>query len=83
MRVKEGLLQNGSAKAHNDENIETIFAGTWTPDEQADAKAGPVSDEPIHEEIAKLAYSYWEERSRQNGSPEEDWPRAAGELRKR
>ena len=35
------------------------------------------------DEIALLAYSYWEERGRPEGSPEEDWYRAETELRKR
>ena len=33
--------------------------------------------------IARLAYFYWEERGRQDGSPEQDWLRAEAELRKR
>jgi hypothetical protein len=36
-----------------------------------------------HERIALLAYSYWEERGCQGGSPEEDWHRAAAEVRSR
>jgi len=36
---------------------------------------------PSHEEIAVLAYSYWEARGYQGGSPEEDWFRAEQELR--
>jgi len=36
---------------------------------------------PSHEEIAALAYSYWEARGCQGGSPEEDWLRAEQELR--
>jgi hypothetical protein len=32
------------------------------------------------EEIARLAYSYWEARGRQHGSPNEDWFRAEREL---
>jgi len=35
---------------------------------------------PTHEEIAKLAYSYWEARGCQGGSPEDDWARAEQEL---
>ncbi|MBS1857167.1 MAG: DUF2934 domain-containing protein [Acidobacteria bacterium] len=35
---------------------------------------------PAHEEIARLAYSYWEARGGQGGSPEEDWARAEREL---
>ena len=33
------------------------------------------------EEIARLAYSYWEARGYQGGSPEEDWLRAEQQLR--
>jgi hypothetical protein len=31
--------------------------------------------------VASLAYSYWEARGRQGGSPEADWLRAEQELR--
>ena len=42
----------------------------------------PMEDEsPSHDEIAVLAYSYWEARGCQGGSPEEDWFRAEQELR--
>lgn len=34
------------------------------------------------EEIARLAYSYWEARGFQGGSPEQDWFRAEEELRR-
>jgi Protein of unknown function (DUF2934) len=36
---------------------------------------------PTFEEIAALAYSYWEARGCQGGSPESDWLRAEQELR--
>jgi hypothetical protein len=36
---------------------------------------------PSHEEIARLAYTFWEARGCQGGSPEEDWLRAEAELR--
>jgi hypothetical protein len=32
-----------------------------------------------HEEVARIAQSYWEARGRQGGSPEEDWYRAERE----
>lgn len=32
-------------------------------------------------DIAELAYSYWEARGYQGGSPEEDWLRAEQQLR--
>ena len=35
---------------------------------------------PSFEEIELLAYSYWEARGYQSGSPEEDWLRAEREL---
>jgi hypothetical protein len=41
------------------------------------------SAQPSHGEIAALAYSYWEARGRQGGSPAEDWLRAERELRQR
>ena len=40
----------------------------------------PVSN-PAFEEIAQLAYCYWEARGYQGGSPEQDWLRAEHELR--
>jgi hypothetical protein len=33
------------------------------------------------EEIARLAYSYWEARGGEGGSPEDDWFRAEQEVR--
>jgi hypothetical protein len=35
------------------------------------------------EEVARLAYSYWEARGYQGGSPLEDWLRAENELREK
>ena len=35
-----------------------------------------------HEEIARLAYSFWEQRGCPQGSPEEDWFRAEEEIRR-
>ena len=36
-----------------------------------------------HEEIARLAYAYWEARGRQGGSALEDWLSAEHELMRR
>jgi hypothetical protein len=41
------------------------------------------SYEPTFEEVSRLAYTYWEARGSQGGSPEEDWLRAEQELRVR
>jgi Protein of unknown function (DUF2934) len=38
---------------------------------------------PTQEEIANLAYSYWEARGSQGGSAQEDWLRAERELVKK
>jgi hypothetical protein len=38
---------------------------------------------PSHEDIAVLAYSYWEARGRQGGSALEDWLRAEREISQR
>ena len=35
---------------------------------------------PTHEEVARLAYDYWEARGRPLGSPEEDWFRAEQDV---
>jgi hypothetical protein len=35
---------------------------------------------PAHEEIARLAYHFWEARGRPLGSPEEDWFAAEQDL---
>jgi hypothetical protein len=39
--------------------------------------------EIAYEEIARLAYSYWEARGSEEGSADEDWARAEEELRRR
>jgi hypothetical protein len=38
---------------------------------------------PTEEQISELAYSYWEARGGQGGSPWEDWFRAEQELKGR
>lgn len=38
---------------------------------------------PTYDEIARLAYSYWEARGGQGGSPWDDWFRAEQELKRR
>lgn len=37
----------------------------------------------LREEIAKMAYTLWESRGRQNGSPVEDWLQAEQEVLRR
>jgi hypothetical protein len=49
----------------------------------AAAVAQAATMEPTYEQIATLAYLYWEARGCQGGCPEEDWLRAEQELRSR
>jgi Protein of unknown function (DUF2934) len=46
-------------------------------------KAADEISAPTHNEIADLAYEYWEARGGQGGSPWEDWFRAEQELLRR
>lgn len=69
-------------KKHTATQAETSPAPTV---ESFTAEPAPVapSSEPTYEEISQLAYTYWEARGCQGGSPEEDWLRAELELRSR
>lgn len=40
----------------------------------------PLVYHPTHEETERLAYSIWEKRARSEGSAEDDWFKAEGEL---
>jgi hypothetical protein len=51
-----------------------------TPAAAAAPVTQPIPAAPSREDIAILAYSYWEARGCQGGSPEEDWVRAEQEL---
>jgi Protein of unknown function (DUF2934) len=46
----------------------------------ATPKSEPPAPTSAHDEIALLAYSYWEARGQQGGSAEEDWLRAEREF---
>lgn len=41
-----------------------------------------VDPSSYHDDIARLAYHFWEQRGRVDGSPEEDWHRAEQEFRR-
>lgn len=62
-------------------------AGTAAATAPALAAEGPAirtfTDSVAESEIAELAYSYWEARGSQGGSPEEDWFRAVEDLRRK
>ena len=44
---------------------------------------GTAASAIVHDEIALLAYSYWEARGCPYGSPEEDWLRAEQDLQRK
>jgi hypothetical protein len=53
-----------------------------TPRKQSQAPSVDIDDPSIsNEDVARRAYSLWEERGRPFGSPEEDWYKAKEELR--
>ena len=56
------------------ENSESATAPSSIPVESP-------STDPSSDEIAQLAYSYWEARGCQGGTAEEDWLRAEQQLR--
>jgi Protein of unknown function (DUF2934) len=56
--------------------LETKLAAAATPEVE-------LPREVAHQEIAKLAYSYWIARGYSDGGAEQDWLRAERELRQR
>ena len=46
----------------------------------APAVIAAMSPESFHDAVATLAFSYWQDRGCQGGSPEADWLRAEQEL---
>ncbi len=53
-------------------------AGARKEGAREEPPAGPPA--ALHEQIAQLAYSYWEARGYQQGDPQEDWYRAEREI---
>jgi hypothetical protein len=45
--------------------------------------APPDGHRPAHDQIAALAYQYWQARGCEHGAPEDDWLRAETELKKK
>jgi hypothetical protein len=74
---------NGRALAATVGSASVIMdpVGVVMPAASADTEL--LGGEVGHEEIAKLAYTYWIARGHSHGSAEEDWLRAERELRQR
>jgi len=96
MTPRKGLKQKSGLKTDarvesplaDHENVAVALLESPRPEiegiEVVMVEVEPVGDEyPSHDEIAVLAYSYWEARGCQGGSPDEDWLRAERELRSR
>jgi len=66
------------------EQIETsLFVSASAPDTATpEFSAAPADGDP-REEIARIAYGYWEARGYVSGDPLEDWVRAENEYRQR
>ena len=54
-----------------------------SPEPQPAVLETPTTQLSEQDEIAKVAFAYWEARGRQGGSPEDDWARAEKEVRSR
>ena len=67
-------------------NFRNLMQQFWSRTHSTRPRTAPSTttvEKPIarsHQEIAALAYSYWEQRGRQGGSAMEDWFRAEREL---
>jgi hypothetical protein len=77
-RQEHNRDKGGDLKMNKRAESRTKQAGVGTATMEPEGSAEAV---PSQEEIAALAYSYWEARGRQDGSPDEDWLRAERELR--
>ena len=71
---KTGSPKNGSALPRAPRRR------TTQPKSNESVASTTVSEDAIRDEIARLAYLFWEERSGVGGSPEEDWLRAEQEI---
>ena len=78
--IEKARAPRASAKAVTHKHKKATIAAA--PAEPVAVSAAPVA-EPTYEEVAKLAYSYWEARGYQGGSQQDDWFRALTELRNR
>jgi hypothetical protein len=83
--ASEPAVSSGAAPARGKSRVtrkhKTIATETPEPVNHAASPAESPVTVPTFEEIARLAYSYWEARGYQGGSPEEDWLRAESALR--
>lgn len=79
----EPVVSSGAAPARAKSNVTRKHRNTVETarsESPATPSAPAVASIPTFDAIAQLAYSYWEARGYQGGSPEQDWLRAEQEL---
>jgi hypothetical protein len=69
---RQGLEHSDKAYLHAQKELQKA---------RTEQGAVPTAHEVTEEDIAALAYSFWEGRCRPEGSPDDDWFRAIEELR--
>src|ERR1017187_3892006 len=82
----EPVVSSGAAPARAKSNVTRKHRNSAVTERSESAiapssAAAPEAPDPRYDEIAQLAYSYWEARGYQGGYSEEDWLRAEQELR--
>jgi hypothetical protein len=73
-------VRQASPAAEASPAVENVAAAQAPPETNGSCLSQGVS---LREQVALLAYSYWEQRGFQGGSPEEDWFRAEQEIQYR
>lgn len=75
----EPVVSSGAAPAR----AKSTVTRKHRPPAVTDRSESAVASDPTFDEIAQLAYSYWEARGYEGGSSEQDWLRAEQALRGR
>ncbi len=65
------------------EPVQAAQPETAVPSPAPSNEPAPSNGVSLQEQIAQLAYSYWEARGRLPGNPDEDWLRAEQEILRR
>jgi hypothetical protein len=75
-------MAGGAVSASQPEELTAAKEAPEAGSEASPAEASSINQDAVsmQERIALLAYTYWEQRGRQGGSPEEDWFRAEREI---
>jgi hypothetical protein len=74
------LIANTTSASRKKHSVSRANAKSAITERENPAPEVAAAEGPSREEIARLAYSYWEARGYQGGSAEEDWLRAEQEL---